>query len=60
MIALLLYPLLGKGVRAIARFAPVDISGHDGEDAWSALLGGLLADEPWEQAAEITEVATGA
>jgi hypothetical protein len=59
-IALLLYPVLGEGVRAVVRFSPVDMSGHDGEDAWQVLLTGLIPDEPWEEPAEITEIATGA
>jgi hypothetical protein len=50
----LLYPELGKDIRAFVRLVPVDLSGHDEDSSWTALLAsltpvegdGLSLDEP--------------
>jgi len=57
---LLLFPDVWEPVRAFVRFCPVDLAGADGDAAWPALRDWLLPDEPWEEPAEITEIATRA
>jgi|HubBroStandDraft_3_1064219.scaffolds.fasta_scaffold154107_1 hypothetical protein len=69
VIALVLIPVADEGIRALVRFCPVDMSavesapgsaiGED-DDSWSALIGDLTPDNPWEESAEITEMTTKA
>jgi len=61
VLALILLPVADAGIRALARFCPIDMSavGAD-DDGWSALLGVHTPDEPWEEAAEVTEIMTKA
>jgi hypothetical protein len=61
VLALILLPVAAEGIRALARFCPIDMStvGAD-DDGWSALLGDVIPDEPWEEAAEVTELTTKA
>jgi hypothetical protein len=42
---LLLYPELGNDIRAFVRSVPVDLSGHDEDSAWKAMLGSLVPAE---------------
>jgi hypothetical protein len=59
--AMLLYPVLGEGIRAGVLFFPVDMSGHDEASAWNALFEDLLpAPIRDEGEAEITEIQTEA
>jgi hypothetical protein len=59
--ALALFPVAAEGIRALVRFCPVNMSRvGEGDDAWSALLGDLAPDTPWEESAEFTELATKA
>jgi hypothetical protein len=59
-VTLILLPEAAKGIRALVRFCPVDLSGlPEGDDGWSVLLGQLAADSPWEDA-DITELTTKA
>ena len=37
----LLYPELGQDIRAFVRLVPVDLSGHDEDSSWTALLSWL-------------------
>jgi hypothetical protein len=57
---LLLFPDIWEPIRAFVRFCPVDLAGADGDQAWPALRDWLLPDEPWEEPADITEIATKA
>ncbi|MGH3245740.1 MAG: hypothetical protein ACRDOI_05925 [Trebonia sp.] len=59
--ALILLPVAAEGIRALARFCPTDMSavGAD-DDSWSALLGDLTPDRPWEEPGEVTEMTTKA
>jgi hypothetical protein len=62
---LILMPVVAEGVRALVRFCPIDMSAADmsaaAEDAaWSALIGDLTPDSRWEEAPEITQMATKA
>jgi hypothetical protein len=61
VLALILLPVAAEGIRALARFCPVDMStvGAD-DDGWSALLGVPTPDRPWEEPAEIAEIMTKA
>jgi hypothetical protein len=59
--ALLLYPVLGEGIRAALLFFPIDVSGHDQESGWQAMLDDLLPPAVRDQVhPEITEMATAA
>jgi hypothetical protein len=61
VMALLLMPVAAEGVRAIVRFCPVDMSVlADDVDGWSALIGDLTPNSPWDEAAEVTELTTKA
>lgn len=61
VLALVLLPVAAEGIRALARFCPIDMSTVGaGEDGWSALLGDVTPDEPWEEAADVTELMTKA
>jgi hypothetical protein len=57
---LLLYPRLDQGVKAVARFCPVDLAGQEGAEAWANMLAMVSADLPGQDDAEITELATRA
>jgi hypothetical protein len=57
---LLLFPDIREPIRAFVRFCPVDLAGTDGDEAWPALRDWLLPDEPGEEPADITEIATRA
>jgi hypothetical protein len=61
VMALILLPVAAEGIRALVRFCPVDMSaaGED-DDNWSTLIGDLTPNSPWEEAAEVTEMATKA
>jgi hypothetical protein len=59
-LALLLYPSLDQGVRAVARFCPVDLAGQQGDEAWAGMLGMVSADLPGQDSAEVLELVTGA
>lgn len=52
----LLYPVLDDGIRAVARFCPVDLAGREGEQAWSELLAMLLEPVPGVSSPEVTEI----
>lgn len=59
----LLYPELDGEVRAFARLIPVDLSGHDEESAWKAMLESLVpvqGDATASGTEEITDIATPA
>jgi hypothetical protein len=58
--ALLLFPDIWQPIRAFVRFCPVDLAGTDADQAWPKLRDSLLPDEPWEEPASITEIATKA
>ena len=59
--ALILMPVAAEGVRALVRFCPVNMSRlGENDDHWTALLGNLVPESEWEEAAEITELATKA
>jgi hypothetical protein len=59
--ALILIPVADEGIRALVRFCPVDMSGvGQDDDGWSALIGDLTPDSPWDEPAEIIEMATKA
>jgi hypothetical protein len=60
---LLLYPELGNSIRALVRSVPFDLSGHDEDSAWTALLGALTPTEGdglSARAPEITDISTPA
>jgi hypothetical protein len=59
--ALILMPVAAEGIRALARFCPVNMSrlGED-DDRWSALLGNIVPNSQWGESAEITEMTTKA
>ncbi len=59
-IALLLYPNLGEGVKAVVRFCPVDLAGQEAEDAWAQLLDTLAPALPGQEPPEVTEIASRA
>jgi hypothetical protein len=61
VLALILIPVAAEGIRALVRFCPIDLSaaGED-DDRWSALLGDLTPDSPWEEPGEVTELVTKA
>jgi hypothetical protein len=58
--ALLLFPDIRQPIRALVRFCPVDLAGTNADQAWPKLRDSLLPDEPWEEPADITEIATKA
>lgn len=59
--ALILMPVAAEGVRALVRFCPVNMSRlGESDDHWTALLGNLVPESEWEEAAEITELTTKA
>jgi hypothetical protein len=74
VMALILMPVATEGIRAIVRFCPVDMSEADlssvdlasvempavGEDVWSAMIGDITPDSPWEESPEITDMTTKA
>jgi hypothetical protein len=60
VLALILLPVADAGIRALARFCPIDLSAVAADDGWSALLGDLAPDDPWEESAEVTELTTKA
>jgi hypothetical protein len=61
VMALILLPVAAEGIRALARFCPIDMSAVGaGDDSWSALLGDVTPDRPWEEPAEVTEMMTKA
>ncbi|HEV3381421.1 MAG TPA: hypothetical protein VG142_10625 [Trebonia sp.] len=61
VLALVLIPVAADGVRALVRFCPVDMSAvREDDDSWSALIGDLTPDSPWEEDAEVTEITTKA
>jgi hypothetical protein len=61
VMTLILLPVAAEGIRALVRFCPVDMSavGED-DDGWSALIGDLTPNSPWEEAPEVTEMTTKA
>jgi len=59
-ISLLLYPGPESGIRAIARFCPVDLSGQDGDGAWAGLESIAVVDLPGQEPPEITALDTAA
>jgi hypothetical protein len=59
-IALLLYPSLADGVRAVVRVCLVDLAGWEGEAAWAELLGSLAPAAPGQDPPEVLEVASPA
>ncbi len=61
ILALLLYPSPGEGIRAGTLVFPVDMSGHDEASGWEAVTGGLVPPERWaELSPEVTDIATPA
>lgn len=61
ILALLLYPVPGEGLRGGALLFPVDMSGHDEASGWQALLDDLLPPALREEVRpEITEIQTPA
>jgi hypothetical protein len=61
VMALILLPVAAEGIRALARFCPIDMSAVGaGDDSWSVLLGDVTPDRPWEEPAEVTEIMTKA
>jgi hypothetical protein len=59
-IALLLYPSLADGVKAVVRFCLVDLADRDEDEAWQELVGSLAAAAPDQDPPEVTELASRA
>ena len=57
---LMLFPDIRKRSPAFVRFCPVDLDGADDDQAWPKLQEWLVPDEPWDESAEITQIATEA
>jgi hypothetical protein len=55
-IALLLYPSMADGVKAVVRFCLVDLDGRDDPGVWPELLGSLVPPEPGPDGPEVTEL----
>jgi len=59
-LAFLLYPGAAEGVTAVVSFCPVDLARRDGRDAWTRMLGPLLARRPGQAPPEVTGLLSGA
>jgi hypothetical protein len=59
VIALLLFPTLTDGIKAVIRFCLVDLAGRDEDDAWAGLMFSL-ADTDGAEPPEITDIASPA
>jgi hypothetical protein len=60
VIALLLFPTLAEGIKAVIRFCLVDLGDRDEDDAWAGLMSSLADAENGAEPPEVTELSSPA